>query len=190
MFLFAQVSGEETNMVSHLLDPKSNVINYLILLALLVWLWVKYGVPMFDQRKDTIESSIQTAKQAKIDAEAFFQEQRSKVANSEKDADLIVKEAREIADQMRVQIEEQTQKDLADMLAKLESSIANERQVVIMEMRAQAVKTAIKLCEQQLSTSVTDKVQAKLLTQFMEQLDSATHGSEPSFTAGHLESVR
>ena len=184
MFLFA-----EESYINWLMDPHSNVLNYIILVVALCWGWSKYAKPAFDSRKEQIETSIKAAQQAKQESQAFLTEQRAKVAEAQKDVDNIVKEARQVAEQMKQQIEEDSKKELADLAAKVEAAIANERQVVITEMRAQAVKAAITLCEEQLSRSVSESVKARLLTQFMEQLDTVTSSGE-KMSAGQFESIR
>jgi F-type H+-transporting ATPase subunit b len=171
MFLFAEAESVPS-LMDVLLDPHYNVLNWILLVALLCWIWVKYGAPAFKSREESIASTIKTAEKAKQDAAAFLKEQKERVAKAEKTAADIVAEQRQAAEQMRAQIEEQTKKDVADLKVKFESAIANERQRVVTEMRSAAVKAALTLCEEQLKTSVTPTVKARLLNQFMEQLEN------------------
>lgn len=97
-------------------------------------------------------------------------------------------EARTLAQELRVQIEAQTVKDMAELEKKIEQQIASERQVAITQMRAVAARVAIKLTEQILPDLLTANVKSKLLGQFIEQLDSVNANS--SKVAGpSLESI-
>ena len=64
--------------------------------------------------------------------------------------------------------------DVQEKLAKVEQQMANERQLAITQLRQAAAQAAIKLTEQVLPTLLDENAKAKLLTQFMEQLDAAS----------------
>ncbi len=167
---------------------KYNLINWLILLGLLAWAWNKYTPSMFQSRKERIETALAEAAAAKEKGEAFFREQQAKVANVEQESQRMLEEAKQLAAQLEQQMREQTVKEVADLQRKIESQIASERQLAITELRSAAARASIKLTEQILPTLMTAEAKSKLLSQFMEQLDS---GSEPGnrLSAGHLESI-
>lgn len=167
---------------------RSNLVNWLILLAALIWGWNKYTPPMFQARKEKIETELAEAKAARESGELFAREQQQKVANVEQESQRILEEARQLAAQLEQQMREQTQKDIADLQRKIEAQIAGERQLAINELRAAAARASIKLTEQILPTMMTPDAKSKLLSQFMEQLDS---GSQHSLrlSTGSLESI-
>jgi len=170
MFFFAELPTEGFNI----LDFKNNFINWLLLVGLVVWLWNKYTPPMFQSRKENIENQLREAELARQNAERFLKEQQERVANAEAEAEKILADAKHLAEQLKLQVEEQTTKEIADLKIKLENSIANERQMAVIEMRSAAAKASIELTKQILPGLMTANVKANLLTQFIEELDETT----------------
>jgi F-type H+-transporting ATPase subunit b len=177
MFLFA-AEVEETNVISLLFDPKSNFINWFLLVAIIVWACAKYLPPVFAARKQSIDDQIKSAREAKESAAKVLEEHKAKIADADKEIKQIVLEAKQAAEQMQRQIEEQTKKDMEDLRHKFDASAATERQLAISEMRAIAVKAAVKVAEEALSNALSEKEKAKLLTQFVEQIDQITASEE------------
>lgn len=175
MFLFAVETTEQLSgygLVSSWFE--NNLINWLLLVVGIIFLWQKYTPPMFAGRKQNIETSLKDAALAKEQGEQFLKEQEEKVANAEKEFAGILAEAKKLAAELKTQLEQQTTKDIADLRHKLDNQIANERLVAVSEMRSAAARAAIKLTEQSLPSLMNDSVKSKLLNQFMEQLDSST----------------
>ena len=172
MFLFAEI--HQGDWLSILLAPESNVLNWVLLIAVLWWLCAKTLPPVLKERSETIETEITSAAQAKENALKQLEEQKQKVALADKEAEQILVEAKQAAEQMRIQIEKQTEREAAELLKKFEAALANERQMAVFEMRSIATKAAIKLAEENLRSSMTEATRAKLLTQFVEQLDQVS----------------
>lgn len=175
MFLFAVESAEPLTgyaAVAHIFE--NNVINWLVLVVLLVILWNKVTPAMFAKREESITSSLREAAEARAQGEAFLKEQEAKVANVEEEVAKKKADAQALAEELKIQREKQTQKDLADLTQKLQNQIATERAVAVTDLRSTAAKAAIHLTEQALPSMMNDTIRGKLLNQFMEQLDSST----------------
>jgi F-type H+-transporting ATPase subunit b len=178
-----------SNWFTVALDPKSNVINWVVLVGLLAWLCAKYLPPVFKARDEAINAELLSARQAKEDAAKMLAEQKEKVAKADQEAEHIIAEARQAAQEMRWQIEKQTEKEVSDLLNKIEQSLRNERNMAVAEMRAVAIRAAIKLAESSLRSSMNDQAKAKLLTQFVEQLDNINQ-TQQVVAKGQLESIQ
>jgi F-type H+-transporting ATPase subunit b len=165
---------------------QNNLINWLVLLAGLAFAWNKFTPGAFQARKEGIESVLSDAAIARKQGEEFLLEQKKKVANADKEAAGIIEEGKQLAAQLQAQMKQQTEKDMADLKRKIESQMAAERQLAITELRAAAARSAIRLTEQILPTLMTSEAKSKLLSQFVEQLDSRTQQESPVST-GHME---
>lgn len=187
MFFFAveNVGGFEALKAAF----ENNLINWLFLVAGLVYLWNKNVPPMFKAREDQIETAIKEAALAKKQGEELLEQQKKRIANAEAEAQQILADAKQLAEQLKQQMQAQAAKDAADLRTKIEQQIANERQLAITQLRQAAAVASIKLAEQVLPTVLDDKAKAKLLTQFMEQLDSMA-GPGQTFSANSLETSR
>ncbi|MBX9940447.1 MAG: ATP synthase F0 subunit B [Candidatus Obscuribacterales bacterium] len=162
---------------------ENNLINWLLLVAFMYWVLAKFLPPAFKSREDGINATLTAAREARSQAEALLSKQKEAVANAEKEADQILDEAKKAAKEMQASIEEQTRKDVADMLAKFENAVAAERQMLVTEMRQASVKAAMQLAREQLASAVTPEVRSQLLNQFMEQLETM-NTTKGTMTAG------
>lgn len=185
LFVFGSEHQVAMSVTDALFDWKSNVLNWLILVGAIVWFAQKNLPTMFASREQSIQESLDAAATARQEAQKFLQDQKERVANAEKEASQILSEAKQVAEQMKAQIQEQTKKDLADLENKFEGAIENERRVLVTEMRAAAAKAAVELSEAYLAGAVNQEVKGKLLNQFMEQLDTV-NSNEKRLAAGDL----
>ena len=186
MFLFAEVDSYE--QLKGLFE--NNLVNWLILMAGVIYLWNKFVPPMFKSREDSINSAIADAAATKRQGEAMLEEQKVKIANAEQEAAKILDQAKALANDLKQQMEAQTLKDMADLKVKIEQSIANERQAAITQLRQVAARASIVLTEKALPTLLDEKAKARLLTQFMEQLDKEVSNDNTLKTRGSLESAQ
>lgn len=185
LFVFGSEHQVAMSVTDALFDWKSNVLNWLILVGGIVWFAQKNLPSMFASREQSIQESLNAAATSRQEAQQFLQEQKGRVANAEKEASQILSEAKQVAEQMKTQIQEQTKKDLVDLENKFEGAIENERRVLVTEMRAAAAKAAVELSEAYLAGAVNQEVKGKLLNQFMEQLDTV-NSNEKRLAAGDL----
>jgi F-type H+-transporting ATPase subunit b len=205
MYFFAQVEthpvdveqthagdAEHTSAEGHATHEQglfdNNFINWLLLLAFLGWLCAKNLPPIFNSRRQQIESEIEAAKASKEEGERFLEEQRKKVANIEAETKQMLEDAKTAAQLSASLIEEQTSKEMGELFLKFESSIQNERQLLVTELRSAVVKAAVVISEEQLRNQVNEKVKGELLNKFMSELDTISSNDE-SFEPGKLESA-
>jgi F-type H+-transporting ATPase subunit b len=153
---------------------ESNLVNWLLLVVGIIYLWQKYMPAVFKQREEQTEAALKDAALAKKQGEELLAEIRSRLANKDAELEKIRNEGKQLAEQLKKQMEEQTNKDAKDLELKIKQQMANERQLAITQLRQAAAQAAIKLTEQVLPTLLDEKAKAQLLNQFMEQLDAAS----------------
>jgi F-type H+-transporting ATPase subunit b len=168
---------------------ENNVINWLILVAGLVYLWNKNVPAMFKSREDNIQTAIKDAALAKKQGQDLLEEQKKRTANADAERAQILTDAKHLAAQLKEQLEAQAKEDAAYLLKKIDQQISNERQLAVTQLRQAAAAASIKLTEQILPSLLDEQSKAKLLTQFMEQLDSMSAPGQ-TFSANSLETSR
>jgi F-type H+-transporting ATPase subunit b len=183
MFFFADVA-EHAGIMGIF---ENNLINWLLLVGFLWWVMSTKLPPVFKGREDSIKATLDHALKAREEAQALLEKQKAAVANAEAEAESIIKEAKHAASEMRLAIEEQTKKDIEDMLHRFETALATERQALVTEMRHAAVQAAIDLTRGQLASRVTAEVRSNLLNQFMDQLE--TLNPDHPVSSSSLESI-
>lgn len=186
-FFFAQVSHEtgehlaDPDLISTLLTPANNVINWLLLIALIIYGWNKLVPPMLAARAKSIDEALASAAEAKKESVEFAQKQEEQVENLSRDLAKMKEENAVVAEQMKAEIERQTVAEIAALEKKFDAAIENQRQLIINEMRTAAAKAAVQLAKTHLETNVKDADKKRLLTEFMQQLDTMENSEGESF---------
>ncbi|MBX9685285.1 MAG: F0F1 ATP synthase subunit B [Candidatus Obscuribacterales bacterium] len=150
----------------------NNLINWLLLVFLLAYLWSKVTPAMFAQRKEAIESALKEAERARQEATEFAKQQEERVANAEIEAAKILDEAKKLAAEMKAEIEAQTENEAKAMKERIHQQIKAEQQLAITEMRSRAATVAVRLAEASLPGAITSSSKDRLHNQFVEQLDN------------------
>lgn len=173
--LFAQeavehAAAEGGNPVFALFE--NNLINWIVLIVLIVWFASKKLPGVFAQRTSAIDAAIQEARLTREEGEKFLQDQQQKIANAEKESDNILVEAKQIAEQMRSDMESATKKEVSDLETRIQQEIDNQRQMAVMQLRIAAAKAAIKLSEEGIPKALNDNMKGKLVNDFIDQLET------------------
>lgn len=168
MFIFAEIGQE--NLVSVLLDFKSNLINWILLIVLLVWAIKKFVPAFISQRQQAINDELQLAIKTRQDAEVALAEQKSKIDKAEHEAEKIVLEAKETAKRMSDDLKKQTEAEIADLHKKFDAALTNEKQSAISEMRSVVARAAVQLAEESLKSGLNEKSKTKIAHEFMGEL--------------------
>lgn len=176
MFFFAEM--HEFNPVELFTNFKTNLVNWLILMGLIIWAWNKAVPGILDKRAKNIDEALNQARASREESEKFLSDQRAKLANAEAEAAKILSDAKDIAAQMKADLESQTEKDMQSLVNKFDASISSERQVLVNEIRAQAVHAAVALSRQYLAQNMSTQDKEQMVNQFLEQLDALEVNSQ------------
>lgn len=149
-----------------------SVVNFVLLAALLVYGYKKFGAETFPQRRAQIAQAMEEAARAKAEAEAKYKDYRERVSNLEREIEAlkatyrgdaetekaaIVAAAREAAERMKVQ---------AERTATLEVAKARS------ELRAEAAALAIDLAERIVTERINAEDQERLVREYVEKLEA------------------
>src|SRR5262245_12729875 len=132
-FFFAQATHEagehvgDPDLISTLLKWDNNVINWLILVALIIYGINKLVPPMLAARAKSIDEALASAKEAKAESAKFLQDQETALENLRKDAEKMKEEAKVVAEQQKAEMERQTAAEIAALEKKFEAAIENQR---------------------------------------------------------------
>ncbi len=176
MFFFAAELGNE-NFLTSLLDFRSNLINWLLLIVILVWAIKKYAPQLIAQRQEAINAELELAAKTRLNAEEALAEQKRRIEQAGEEAEKIVLEAKHAAKQMVEDIKQQTETDITDLRKKFELAAHNERQAAIIEMRNIVSKAAIKLAQENLKSGLTANNKSKIANEFMGELSKVGSSS-------------
>jgi len=182
MFFFAE-AHHQVGLIDVILDWKTNVINWVLLMAVVVYAINKLVPPILSKRERDINEALTLAERSKQEADELFAQQKAKIEAAKSEASKMVDEAKTVGKQLAAEIAAQTKREVEDLERKMESALATERQVIVNEVRQAAVKAAMQLSRTHLESNVSEADNKRLLTQFMQELDSLSADGE-SFAPG------
>lgn len=151
---------------------ENNLINWILLMCILAYMWMKVTPGIFAARKERIDASLNEAEKARIEGLEFAKKQEAIIANAKIELKKILEDSKQIAATMAAEIKKQTENDVKSLSVRIEQQIANEQHQAITEMRSRAATVALRLAEASLPGAITDSARTRLLSQFVDQLES------------------
>lgn len=157
----------------------AQIINFLILVAILTKVAYKPLVKVLAERQQRIENSIAAADKEKALAEELKAEHERQLASARTQAQAIIDKAEKFAAAKRDEEIEQTRLECARMLSKAQEEITRERDQAIADMRSEVVSLSLAAASKIIGENMTSAANAKLVEGFINKLDETKPGSLP-----------
>lgn len=162
-------------LASSLLSPHAGLIFWtLIVFALLLFVLGKYAwkpmVSALDEREKTIEESLTRAESALEEASRMQEDNEATRREAERQAQSILRDARDASDQLRSEEVEKTKAQLAHMQERARADIEREKTQALVALRAEVASLAIGAAGKILNENLDDDRQRKLVESFLDDL--------------------
>ncbi len=160
----------------------SEFILVLIIFGILFFLVRKYVVPNFeknfDARRDAIEGGLERAEKAQAEAQATLEKYQQQLAEARSEAAQIRENARAEAQRTLEELRAEAQEESARIVARGEEQLANQRQSVIRELRAEIGTLAVELSEKIVAQRLADDAQVSATVDaFLAGLEASDQAS-------------
>jgi len=150
---------------------ESNLLNMVILAAVVIYLANKYIPKILTTRKDQISRELTKAKEAQEEAEKELEIAREKTQKLSLEIEEIKTEAKKTASAIKAGIEEDTEKEIELLKNRIRKEISNAEDEAVHSIQKSATNAAIKLAEETLiKVSQNEEVQKKLINDFVSGL--------------------
>lgn len=150
----------------------AQILNFLVLVFVLAKFAYKPLLGMMEERKNKIASDLETAEQAKKDAEAVKAEYAAKLADARQEAQAIIDNARKTAQAAHDKIMADTKVEQEQYVAAQKEIIATEKKKAMDEVRAQVISLSMiaagKIVEQKLNSEEDKKMASKIVDSIMK----------------------
>ncbi|HXJ63593.1 MAG TPA: F0F1 ATP synthase subunit B [Actinomycetota bacterium] len=158
-------------------------------ILLLVVLW-RVGVfkrisEALAERTSKIEGQIQQAEAKQAEADRLLDEYRQQLAGAREEANRIVAEAREAAEQLRKDGQQRAQDEANRILESARQEIGAERDRAARELRGEVGHLAVDVAERVIGWQLDEDRQRELIDQFIDELTAT--GSPNGSGAGSSE---
>lgn len=150
----------------------AQILNFLVLVFVLAKFVYKPVLGIMEERKNKIASDLETAEQAKKDAEAVKAEYAAKLADARQEAQAIIDNARKTAQAAHDKIMADTKVEQEQYVAAQKEIIATEKKKAMDEVRAQVISLSMiaagKIVEQKLNSEEDKKMASKIVDSIMK----------------------
>jgi len=154
----------------------AQIINFVILLALLTKLAWKPIMQALEDRKNRIESDLESAEKEKMNAQQLRMEYQQQLAEARTQAQAIIEKAAKLAEQTKEQILEEARTENARLLKAAQEQIAIERDRALAEMRSEVVALSVAAASKIIGQNLDASANAKLVADFIDKLDAEKTG--------------
>lgn len=149
----------------------AQVLNFLILAAILRALAYKPVARMLQQRSDKIKETIEKADADKRAAEDTLKQYKSQLADAQRRAQEIVDKAEITARQEREALVAETKREIDRMKQNAQAEIENERNRAFEQMKAEIVSLSLAAAEKIVAKNLSSRENDKLVNDFISGLD-------------------
>lgn len=141
----------------------TNLINLAIIIVVLIYFGRKIVGKTLSERRERIETAIQSAERRQKEAATALSEQQKKLAQAQAEAERIRKSAEDSANVARENILAQATQDIERLKESATQDLNSERDRAIAQLRSQVVAMALQKVESQLQSGVDNAAQQKLI---------------------------
>ncbi|MDD4599830.1 MAG: F0F1 ATP synthase subunit B [Negativicutes bacterium] len=157
----------------------AQIINFLILVAILTKVAYKPLMKALQERQERIAASIDQADRDKAAAEQLKREYQEQLAMARAEAQAIVEKATRLAEQTKDEIITAARAEHAKLLKEAQVEIDRERQLALSELRGEVVALSMAAASKIIEKNLDTETNSKLVTDFINRLDDKKIGGLP-----------
>ncbi|MGD2042520.1 MAG: F0F1 ATP synthase subunit B [Acidimicrobiia bacterium] len=173
--LIAAEESEESGGLDILLPPLNELIAGIIAFAIVfffIWRFAGPGINrMLEQRQAAISGQIEDAEKAKTEAESLLADYRGQLNEAKADANKIIEQAREQAEQMRVDIVAKAESEADQIRAKAREEAAGEKARALAEAKIQVGDISVDLASKIVGESLDENAHRALIDRYLADLE-------------------
>lgn len=175
LILAAEEGAEESGEGIDLLIPETSEliagILAFILIFIVVWKWALPALnAMLERRQHAVRADLESAEQAKQEAEALLKDYQAQLAGAREEANRIVEEARQSGESVRADIVARAEEEAAAIKQRAEEDVAGERDRLAASMQREVASLSLDVAEKVLGESLDGEAQRRLVDRYIQDL--------------------
>ncbi len=151
----------------------AQILNFLVLLAILAKFAYKPLLKAMDDRRNRIINDLDSAEQTRLDAEALKEQYAEQLAGARQEATEIVNKANQIAQNLHDELVEQARVEQEALMANAKERIEQEKQQALLDIRAEVIKLSTliagKIVNQKLNSEKDQKMVANIADDVLDK---------------------
>ena len=157
----------------------AQIINFLILLFVLKKFAWKPLIQAIEERQAKIAGTLDGAEKDRVAAQQMKAEYQQQLLQAKSDAQAIIEKAMKIAEETKSEIITSAREEHARLLATAQDQLARERQQALEDIRSEVVNISLAAASKIIGQSVDEKLNAKLVDDFINKLGDQKQGGLP-----------
>jgi len=145
------------------------LVSFLILLGLLVYVGYKPIRKMLDERANRIKESMEQAEATKQEYEQAKVAVQEQIGKAREEGQTIISQAAQIGDRLKEEARGEARKEAQALVERARGELERERDKVIDDLRHEFVDTAILAAEKVINETLDKERHRKLIEQAMEE---------------------
>lgn len=165
---------QKLHMESLGIEPKlllAQVVNFLIIVVVLNVLLYKPILTMLEKRKKEIKEGLEYTEKMRIEFENMEQKKEKILADSRKEGQRIIEEARTKGKSEEKLILEEAKREADEIVEKGKKVVLQERDGMQKSIRKDSVKLALLITKRLLSETVSQDMQHKILAKHIKEIE-------------------
>ena len=123
-------------------------------------------------REDRIRGSLESAEEARAEADRLLDEYRQRLAEARSESGAIIEEARRTAESMRRDLMAKAENEANDLVARAREQIETERAAAVDAVRREAAGFSVELAERIVKRSIDRDQQARLVEDYIREVEA------------------
>lgn len=157
----------------------AQIINFLILVAILSKVAYKPLMKTLADRQASIQANLDNAEKERLAAEKLKQDYLNQLAEARAQAQAIVEKATKLAEQNKEEILLQAREESARLLKNTQDEIIREREQAMKQFKGEVVTLAVAAATKVIARNLDEQANAKLVDDFIQDLDEEKIGGLP-----------
>jgi F-type H+-transporting ATPase subunit b len=185
IFAFLAQEGEHTaeagaEPIDDLTPPPAELLIGVLAFAVFfffVWKWVLPAMnKVLEERREQIQGNLEKAEATRQEADRELTEYRSQIAGARDEANRIIEEARQTADQLRADIQAKAEAEAQQTVIRAQEEIRAERDRVFQELRGQVGELAVELAGRVVGAELDEQAHRRLIDEYIDQVGASGNG--------------
>ena len=148
----------------------AQILNFLVLLAILAKFAYKPLLKAMDDRRNRIINDLDSAEQTRLDAEALKEQYAEQLAGARQESTEIVNKANQIAQNLHDELVEQARVEQEALLANAKERIEQEKQQALLDIRSEVIKLSTLIAGKIVNQKLNSANDQKLVTDIADDV--------------------
>lgn len=128
---------------------------------------------MLDARRAEIENNLNSAEQAKLDAQKLKDEYASQIQDARQEAQDIINQATKAGEQAKAEIVTEAREEAARLTERAKEEIAREKSEALSEIRNEVAELAVLAAEKVVGKTIDAKDHENMVNNFVKEVGEA-----------------